>query len=135
MKLFLTRQRALETYPITPAELDALVSGWTYPLMVTLDCNGHQEPGYYDDEIRTYIAKRDISPEKFEHLRGNLLGMNEAGLKYGVRTVTISRWARQGVIKIMGEDGLKKLVDEADVAYLAKISDYQKIRSGKKLFN
>ena len=135
MKLFLTRQRALETYPITPAELDDLVSGWTYPLLVTLDFNGHQEAGLYTDALATYVADRDIKPAQFEHLRGNLLGMSEAAVKYRLRISTVSSWARQEVLQVKGEEGLKKLVDEADVAYLAAKSYAKNIRSGKKVFS
>ena len=65
----------------------------------------------------------------------NLLGMNEAGLKYGVTSSTISRWASQGVLEVKGEDGLKKLVDEADVAYLAKLGRAKRMRPGKKPFS
>lgn len=134
MKLYVTKKRALEMYPLTSDEFDTLTAAWDWPQRILLDFNSHQEPGFYDDDLAAYVADRDITPAKFEYLRGNLMGMNEAGLKYRLRSVTISRWAKQGILEIKGEDGLKKLVDEADIAYLAKISKYKKIRPGKRIF-
>ena len=102
---------------------------------VVLVQNGDEQIALYDDDLAAYVAERDITPDKFNHLRGNLLGMNEAGLKYRVSASTVSRWAGQGILKVQDESGMKKLVDEADVAYLAALGRAKKMRPGKKPFS
>ena len=134
MKLYVTRARAPKNYKITEKELDNLIeTGQVNTILVETDEN--RTLAIYDDDLAAYVAERDITPEKFEHLRGNLLGMNEAGLKHGVTSATISRWASQGVLDIRGQDGLKKLVDEADVAYLVALGRAKKMRPGKRPFS
>ena len=133
MKLYLTKEQALKNYPLTAAELDRLIEAGTVDTVTV--SNGDKQLALYDDDLASYVADRDITPEKFDHLRGNLLGMTEAGLKHGVSSSTISRWAVQGILEVKGEDGQKKLVDEADVAYLAALGRAKKMRHGKKPFS
>lgn len=130
MRLYLTKKQALEKYPITEAELYNLITAAASDDII----QGNGEEMIYDDAIAAYVAERDITPEKFKDLKGNLLGLNEAGLKYGISMSVISRWAKRGLLEIKREEGLKKLVDEADVAYLAKIGRAKKMRPGKKPF-
>jgi hypothetical protein len=44
-------------------------------------------------------------------------------------------WTRRGKLEIKGEEANKKLVDEADVAYLAALGRAKKMRPGKKVFS
>lgn len=58
------------------------------------------------------------------HLRGVGIGINQAAKKYGVNFVTIGGWVRRGLIRrLSGETvrGQRVLIDEADIAYIAKI--------------
>jgi len=134
MKLYLTKQRALEAHKINEKELDTLLTRDGIKTIL-IDYGNGQEPAIYDDDLAAYVAERDITPEKFNHLRGNFLNLSEAGLKYGVNPVTVARWARRGYLEIKYKDGLKKFVDEADVAYLAKSGRAKNMRAGKKPFN
>lgn len=135
MKLYLIREQALTNYRITEHELDKLIDNDQVNTILVEEPTGERILAIYDDDLAAYIAERDITPEKFDHLRGNLLGMNEAGLKYGVTSATISRWASQKILEVKGQDGLKKLVDEADIAYLAALGRAKKMRPGKKPFS
>jgi len=125
--------RALAAHKITTTELDNLLTRDGIKTIL-IDYGNGQEPAIYDDDLAAYVADRDITPEKFKHLRGTLLGLSEAGLKYGINPTTVARWARDGHLEIKGEDGLKKLVDEAEVAYLAKSGRAKNMRPGKKPF-
>jgi hypothetical protein len=132
MKTYLTRAEALKRYPLAEAELDRLLAeGRVNTALLAPD----KVLLIYDDDLAAYIAGRDIKPEKFAHLRGNLMGIGEAAREYKLSQVTISRWASQGKLEIKGEEGQKKLVDEADVAYLAALGRAKKMRPGKKVFN
>jgi hypothetical protein len=133
-KLYLTRGQALSNYNLTETELDKLIKQGQVKTVIVAG-NDQKQPCFYDDDLAAYVAERDISPEKFKHLKGNLLGMAEAGLRHGVTSSTVSRWASRGVLEIKGTDGLKKLVDEADVAYLAELGRAKKMRPGKKVFD
>lgn len=135
MKLYLTKPQALENYKLTKAELDKLIDdGQVNAVMV--EHNGDQILAIYDDDLAAYVADRDITPEKFDELRGNLLGISEAGLKYGVAPTVISGWVKQKKIEVKGSGSRnKKLIDEADVAYLVELGRAKKMRPGKKPFN
>ena len=112
MKTYITRSEALQRYPITENELDKLINAGDIDALELVD-DGQNQTIFYDDDLAAYAAERDVTPGKFEHLRGNLLGMNEAGLKYGVTPKTISRWVAQGQLEVKKRQGQKKLVDAA----------------------
>lgn len=134
MKTYLTREKALGRYPLTEEELDQLLADGGVDT-VHLVSKYTDETVFYDDDLAAYVAERDITPEKFEHLQGNFLGINEAGLKYKITPATISGWVKQGVIKVRKRQGQKKLLDEADVAYLATLGRAKNMRPGKKPFD
>jgi len=134
MKLYLTREQALRAYPIKEDELDRLVE--TDKLdAIWLNDDGKLLLAIYDDSLAEYVAERDITPDKFDHLRGNLLGVGEAARKYKKSPGALSHWIKQDNLKIQGYDKNKKLVDEADVAYLVTLGKAKKIRPGKKVFS
>jgi hypothetical protein len=69
-----------------------------------------------------------------EELHGTPISINEAGRKYKLNTSTITRWMQRGLIRQIGKDGRKTLLDEADVAYCARV--YQLNRGqGKWVFD
>lgn len=82
---------------------------------------------------------RENQPEYIAvaHLAGKAISMRAASKEYGVPHQTISRWVDRGIIKVLGHDGRKILIDRADIAYCATI--YQESREagstrGKWLF-
>ncbi len=81
------------------------------------------------------LKKEDLPEYKlFANLRGRPIWISKASRKYGVLQRTISNWVKAGVIKRLGKDGNKVLIDEADVAYCAEIYR-QRGGQGKTLFN
>ncbi len=134
MKTYITRSEALQRYKITPSELDELINSDRLDTVLLVD-NGDKRRIIYDDSLAAYIAERDITPEKFDHLRGNLLGIGEAAREYKLSQVTVSRWVRQGQLDVKDYEKNKKLIDEADVAYLAALGRAKKMRPGKKVFS
>ena len=137
MKLYITEQVALKRYPtLKKKELEKILNDAGANTVQVL-CDDDQEKvlAIYDDDLAAYVAERDITPEKFNELRGNLLGLSEAGMKYNVNPRTVARWASQGTLEVKGTDGQKKLIDEADVAYLAALGRAKKMRPGKKPFS
>ncbi len=134
MKTYITRSQALRRYPITEVELDRLLNDGKIEAVNVID-NDQAQLVIYDDDLAAYVAERDISPEKFDHLRGHLIGIGEAAREHKLSQVTISRWVQQGQLKVKSQEGQKKLVDEADVAYLAALGRAKKMRPGKKVFS
>ena len=76
-----------------------------------------------------------VRREDFEHLRGNKLGIAEAARKYGLPNPTISRWVRRGIIRVLGREGQKVLIDEADVAYAVTVYRLKGGRKGMRIFD
>lgn len=136
MKTYLIKERALTAYKISEAELDQLIEQNRLDTAIVVDTEGHETLAVYDDDLSAYVADRDITPEQFSHLRGNLLGLTEAGLKYGVAPRVVSGWAQQGKLDIKGyAERNKKLIDEADIAFLVALGRAKGMRPGKKPFN
>jgi hypothetical protein len=82
------------------------------------------------------LLPKEALPEyrENEELRGTPISINEAGRKYKLNTSTITRWMQRGLIRQIGKDGRKTLLDEADVAYCARV--YQLNRGqGKWVFD
>jgi hypothetical protein len=133
MKTYLSRTEALTRYPLTETELDRLLAEGKVNT-ASLVCHDGPQLIFYDDDLAAYVAERDITPAKFDHLRGHLMGIGEAAREYKLSQVTISQWVQQGRLEIKREEGQKKFVDEADVAYLAALGRAKKMRPGKKVF-
>ncbi len=69
------------------------------------------------------LLPKEALPEyrENEELRGTLISINEAGRKYRLNTSTLTRWMQRGLIRQLGKQGRKTLLDEADVAYCARV--------------
>jgi excisionase family DNA binding protein len=69
------------------------------------------------------LLPKEALPEYKENqdLRGTPISINEAGRKYKLNTSTLTRWMQRGLIRRLGKDGRRTLLDEADVAYCARI--------------
>lgn len=68
------------------------------------------------------LRKEDL-PEwkKHAHLKGAEIGVGEGARKYDIPVSTLHRWAIKSIVKIVGREGQKVLLDEADVAYAAEV--------------
>ena len=90
-----------------------------------------------EDEVRDQaVTRKEDLPEykKHAHLKGVPIWINEAARKYNLLAPTILKWVRLGVIKRIGNEGNKVLLDEADVAYCAEI--YKKFgKQGRRMFD
>jgi hypothetical protein len=135
MRTYLTIPKALEQYPkLDKPTLDRLIDEGKITTFMLNDVQNSQQI-VYDDDIASYFADKNITPEQFENLKGSLIGINEAASKYSIASATLSGWLKQGVLKCERAEKNRKLVDEAAVAYLVNLSRAKKIRAGKKLFN
>ena len=129
MKIYKTLQDAAEKYNIEPERLQELVdqgevrSGMLNDELIVLE-----------DDVRTYVAERDVTREQFKHLEGVEIGINQAAIKYRFTGVTISDWVKRGEIRLIRQRGNRKLINEADVAYARALADIKGMRSGRPLF-
>jgi excisionase family DNA binding protein len=85
--------------------------------------------------IRELTPKEQL-PEymRHAHLKNTPIWISDAGRKYDIPNPTIVRWVSKGIIKRLGTDKNKVLIDQADMAYCAEI--YHNHRGqGKWLFN
>ena len=75
------------------------------------------------------VEKIVIRKKDFEHLRGTPINLLSASRKYGISHRTLRRWVQAGYIALLGREGRKVLVDEADVAYRVEI--YRRLGGGR----
>ena len=96
--------------------------------VVQVETNGNQNPK---------PRRKEDTPEyqAVAHLKGHPIWIREAARKYGVYSQTISGWVQRGLIRRLGKDGKKVLVDEADVAYCVAIYRRRGAKRGQRLFD
>ena len=85
--------------------------------------------------IRELTPKEQL-PEymKHAHLKNTPIWISDAARKYDIPNPTIVRWVSKGIIKRLGTDKNKVLIDQADMAYCAEIYHHHR-GQGKWLFN
>ena len=66
-------------------------------------------------------------------LSGKPIHVSEASRKYDLRTGSLSRWAQAGHIDIVGHEGNRTLLDEADVVCIRMVIDTAGLRKGQSL--
>lgn len=90
-----------------------------------------------EEELREQVTRKEDLPEykQFDLLKGKPIWVSEAARKYNIPAPTLSTWSRgKNLIKILGIDGNKVMLDEQDVAYCSLIY-HQRKGQGKWLFN
>jgi hypothetical protein len=129
MKIYKTLQDAADQYDVEPEKLQELIDQGDVRCGMLGD-----ELIVLEDDVRTYVAERDVPREQFKHLEGVEIGINQAAIKYRFNTVTLSDWVRRGKVRFIRQQGKRKLINEADVAYARALADMKGMRSGRPLF-
>jgi len=91
-----------------------------------------------EDEVREQaVTRKEDLPEykKHAHLKGVPIWISEAERKYNVPNPTIWRWTKLGIIKLLGTEKNRVLLDEADIAYCATIYHTRDPKQGRRLFD
>ena len=130
MKVYKTLKDAAEKYNVEPEKLQELIGQGDVHTVLFED-----ELLVSEDDVRTYVAKRDVSREQFKHLEGVEIGLNQAAIKYGFSTVVLSDWMKRGQVRFIRQQGNRKIISEADVAYARALADIKGLRSGRPLFD
>ena len=89
-----------------------------------------------DEAIAQKGLQKEDLPEYQMHadLKGKGIWIAKASRDYGVPHPTILKWVRLGIIRVIGREANKVLIDEADIAYCSEI--YKKFgKPGRILFN
>lgn len=86
---------------------------------------------------QNWKAKEEIIAEEFAHLRVKPITVTEAAENYGLHRDTVLEWTKKGYITSLkqGGRGSRMELDEADVAYCAKIYYEQGGKRGVRLFD
>lgn len=132
-KRLLSIENASQTYKIPEPEIRSLIRDEQLPYYTL----GDQDLVAQED-IATLAAARLVRREQFSHLEGVPIGVGQASLKYRFHTGTISKWLEQGHIRDIGPDPthkLRRLINEADIAYAAALRDVKGLRKGRSLWN
>lgn len=88
-----------------------------------------------ENSLLSNMKKEDL-PEykKFAHLAGQAIWPRKAAKIYNIPYGTISTWISKNLIKIVGREKNRILLDEQDVAYCAEIYNERR-GQGKWVFN
>ncbi len=101
--------------------------------------NGEHEHEGDVFELNRRLAQ--IERVAFKDLEGVGISISEAARKYSLLPQTVHVWAKRGLVRVLDEGkgrGSRKIVNEADVAYLASIHHLRKrfgVRSGIPLLD
>jgi predicted site-specific integrase-resolvase len=129
MKTYITMKDAAERYNVEPEKLQELVDQDDIHTVLFED-----KLIVSEDDVRTFVAERDVNREQFKHLEGIEIGINRAAIKYGFSVVVISDWVKRGQVRFIRQQGNRKLINEADIAYARALADIKGLRSGRPLF-
>lgn len=128
LRQYRTLKCVCEKYNIDPQKLQTMVTKGSIKAILCNDTLAVSE-----DDVRAYIADRDINRSQFAHLKGPIT-LSEAAQKYRFNTGSLWRWIGKGEIQILEQDGYRVFVNEADVAYARALADMKGLRSGQSLF-
>ena len=83
-------------------------------------------------------TKRNSLWARVEHLDGTPIGLEEACVKYDFSSPSVYRWIAQGYVRVLNDQrgggrGRKRLLNEADVAYIALVAKERGKRQGKRI--
>jgi hypothetical protein len=127
-KRLLSIEKASQKYKIPEPEIHSLIRDEQLPYYTL----GDQELVAQDD-IATVAAAR-LRRDQFHDLEGVPIGVSQAAIKYGFHVGTISQWVQERHIREIGPDPthkLRRLINEADVAYAAAMRNLKGIRPGR----
>lgn len=115
---FLTLEQAGEQLQLDHASVQHLIeSGELYAAVLPGGAIGVSL-----SSVQALLPREELPDYKeFAHLKGEAISISESSRKYGIHTSTLTRWMQRGYITKLGKDGRRTLLDEADVAYCAKI--------------
>jgi predicted site-specific integrase-resolvase len=74
-----------------------------------------------------------VRRSNFEHLNGQGIHIAEASRKYDINSGTISNWRRKGLIRTVGREKNRILINEADIAYIKAAIEHKGLRQGQDL--
>lgn len=102
------------------------------------ELKSYAERGIIQIVITNKLPTRiEDTPEykKNAHLAGTQIHISEAARKYDIPQQTISRYVTKGIIKSIGRDGNKIMLDESYVAYAKEVIKRKKAGQGKWIFD
>lgn len=86
------------------------------------------------EEEAKEVAQR-LDRRQWEHLRDRPITASDAERHYGLSKNYYARWAREGYVRKLGEDGWRVWLDEADIAYATALAEVSGgLRQGRALF-
>lgn len=124
---------ATEKYRVGRRELGRLVeSGRVRAAHVNGDVVVAEE-----DVKETTIRPSDLW-KRVKHLDGEPIGLGEARRKYRLGAASLNRWVEQGYVRVIddqrgGGRGRKRMLNEADVAYIALVANERGRRRGRRI--
>jgi len=115
---FITLEKAGQQLRLDQAALQRLIDDGSLRAAIMPD----DSLGVSLSSVQSLLPREELPDYKeFAHLKGEPIGISDAARKYGINIPTITRWKQRGYIAQIGKDGQRILLDEADVAYCAKI--------------
>jgi hypothetical protein len=124
---------ATEKYRVGRRELDRLVeSGRVRAVQVNGGIAVAEE-----DVKETTIRPSDLW-DRVKGLDGEPIGLGEARRKYRLGAASLNRWVELGYVRVLddqrgGGRGRKRMLNEADVAYIALVADERGRRPGRRI--
>jgi len=81
--------------------------------------------------------RKEDTPEyqAVAHLKGRPIWISAAARKYGLNHQTLLNWVKRGIVRRLGREKNRVLLDEADVAYCATIYHKRGGKRGQRLFD
>ncbi len=126
---WLTLAEAAERFEIAPEVVEKLAKDGVIGSKVSAE----GQLLVLEDEVRE-LSKR-LDRRQWEHMRGRPITASDAERHYGLSKNYYARWAREGYVRKLGDDGWRVWLDEADVAYATALAEVSGgLKQGRALF-
>lgn len=96
----------------------------TGDLLVAAENNSHK-----------FQTKEEIIAKDYHHLQGRWITISEASEKYHIAGPTIRKWIKNEYLNIVNPEDYPIKLDEAEVAYCAKVYHEQGGKPGMRIFD
>ena len=79
------------------------------------------------------VREMSIRRKNFQDLEKQPIHLSQAARKYNLPRGSLSRWATSGFIQVLGWEKNRRLLNEADIAYIRAMIDAIGLKSGQSL--
>ena len=134
---YITIKEAATEYKLTETEIQTSIDNGTIKTTMLKTTHGDKMI-LLKKNVAGVAVKKYVTRNQFKHLENVPITISDASINYRLNANSLRQWVLNGAIKQLGLDPNHKtrwLINEADVAYIAKLIEYTGVKPGRAVLN